>query len=339
MNEKINEYIELIKHHYGIYFEHEMKIIYEDNEIIYEIVPCYYICDIIMASINEFKLNIKRLLPELNIIDIDIIKKTNSIQIKIIHEEKTYIPTDITFKILMGLSYKDIKNYCSTSKEIYEICKSDIFWYNKLKTDYPTLDIKYEEGKMEESYELIYYLTEFEFNDIKNLKEYEIIYLSEFDDYPIPKSIELLTNLKYLYILNKTIKKIPDTIGNLTNLTELHIYDNKIEEIPNSIGNLTKLTELDLKNNEIKNIPHSIGNLTNLTHLYLNNNKLEEIPGSIGKLINLVWLDLGGNPLKTLPSEIKNLKILAYLIIPKDTIIPEDVKNKLLDMGTIVKRY
>ena len=61
------------------------------------------------------------------------------------------LPFEILFQSLLLLPYKDIINFCLTSKEASNVCDSDYFWYQKFIYDYGYTPI-FIEGKMKQIY-------------------------------------------------------------------------------------------------------------------------------------------------------------------------------------------
>ncbi len=314
----LSSYIDQLRSHFNITHKHNVSIpsIHLDNDIytvIYEIRPSQYLYSNIGQSLDQFKQILINLFNT-GIIDINIDNEKIEIKVKFGLEHISVVPAEIMFNILIDLPYEDIKNYCLTSYEANQICLSDSFWGKKLRKEYPELNIKYEEGKIEGYYKIQQFINKY--NDknmnIREILNLQYLILSNNKIKEIPDSIGLLTNLFELDLRNNEIKKIHNSISLLTNLIKLTLDNNKIEKIPDSIGNLTNLIRFTLNNNKIKEIPDSIGNLTNLQHLYLGNNEIKEIPYSIGLLTNLHTLDLSDTQIKKLPNSISkliNLKI------------------------------
>ena len=131
----------------------------------------------------------------------------------------------------------------------------------------------------------------------------------------LPKLIEDLKFLEYLYLSDNDIKILPESIGNLKSLKHLNLHSNKISILPESIGNLTLVNYLDLWDNDLKTLPNSIGDIISLQEANFGQNKLISLPESIGNLTSLKKLHLFNNELKDLPESILNLKALRSLDI------------------------
>lgn len=180
-----------------------------------------------------------------------------------------------------------------------------------------------------------------------------------FKDYYLPLSLEGHTQLKFLYIIDVSLRQFPpeiikmedlkelilvgggwyshfglkeltEDIGNLKSLEKLIISEHsQLESISQTIGHLERLQFLNLSNNKLNSIPESIGNLTCLKYLNLSNNKLENIPTSIGDLKNIEILDLSQNDLLEIPDSICKLKNLKFLFLSDNPIIklPKSIKE------------
>jgi len=90
----------------------------------------------------------------------------------------------------------------------------------------------------------------------------------------IPPSIEKLTKLNFMKVVNGSLLRLPETIGNLVNLKNLNLSNNRLSSLPKTIGNLVNLNDLNLSNNMLSSLPETIKNLINLYYLDLSNNKL-----------------------------------------------------------------
>ena len=127
----------------------------------------------------------------------------------------------------------------------------------------------------------------------------------------LPRSIEHLTELTELYLVDNQLTTLPDSIDQLKALTKLSLINNKFTTIPDFIGRLTALVRLDLDNNQLTTLPDSIGQLKSLKILNLYNNQLTAIPESIGQLTELTKLSVSNNQLTAIPEIIGKLTALT----------------------------
>jgi Leucine-rich repeat (LRR) protein len=124
----------------------------------------------------------------------------------------------------------------------------------------------------------------------------------------ITKYINLLVNLKYLYIENSNISILPPQFYQL-DLLSLTLRCNKIKYISSDIQMMINLEQLNLSNNYLVVIPSQIGLLSKLKNLDLTCNNLICVPTQLGLLSNLKNLRLMGNKLDCVPKELTNLRI------------------------------
>jgi len=121
----------------------------------------------------------------------------------------------------------------------------------------------------------------------------------------VPKGMEKLTQLKYLYL---SINQLTDVKGleKLTQLTFLTLGGNQLAEVK-GLENLTQLEGLNLANNQLTDAS-ALANLTQLTDLNLGENKLTDVKG-LEKLTQLTRLYLSDNQL----TDVKGLEKLTQL--------------------------
>lgn len=170
----------------------------------------------------------------------------------------------------------------------------------------------------------------------------------------MPKNMEKLKELRYLYLNNNLLTDIPKGLWNNGSLSYVDLSYNQIKTIPEctdcpnldilsmeyniltslptSLWNMKSLTYLDLTHNQLKELPAEVGNLTNLEGLDLDNNLIEgEIPTEISNLKKLRSLDLSNNLLTgKIPSAISKCKALVYLSLSYNMLtgkIPEKMVN------------
>jgi hypothetical protein len=103
------------------------------------------------------------------------------------------------------------------------------------------------------------------------------------------------SRLVYLWLSNPRVSKLPGSIDALTELEELHIINTYLDSLPSEIGNLFNLSELQLEYTMLAQLPESIGNLTGLQVLRVQYSLLDQIPSFISELVSLKELRLRGN--------------------------------------------
>ena len=75
---------------------------------------------------------------------------------------------DILSLIGLKLALDDLQNYSLINRKIFSICNTNIFWHNKIQTDYPNIDI----SNVKEYKKLYYYLSV----RVKKESNFDIIY-------------------------------------------------------------------------------------------------------------------------------------------------------------------
>lgn len=125
------------------------------------------------------------------------------------------------------------------------------------------------------------------------------------------------------------LTNLPDSVDRLTQLTKLNLMDNQLTNLPESIGRLSKLTELDVSCNILSSLPENIRELSFLKVLNLSSNKLTSLPESICELPRLTKLEVACNRLACLPESIGNLARLTVLDVStnKLTSLPESIRE------------
>ena len=131
------------------------------------------------------------------------------------------------------------------------------------------------------------------------------------------------SRLVYLWLSNPRVSKLPGSIDALTELEELHVINTYLDSLPSEIGNLFKLSELQLEYTRLAQLPESIGNLTGLQVLQVQHSFLDQIPSFINELVGLKELRLKGNSI----TDIDNLNCalteqLDVLSIQENSICP-----------------
>lgn len=113
--------------------------------------------------------------------------------------------------------------------------------------------------------------------DLNKIKSINITLGTSYSNEHIPSTINKLTNLKVLQLLNlQLVGKLPIELGDLNKLEMLSISGNTFDGgIPSSLGKLPNIETLSLNNNNLKgSVPISLGLLSNLKKLNINDNLL-----------------------------------------------------------------
>ncbi|XP_007900957.1 volume-regulated anion channel subunit LRRC8D-like [Callorhinchus milii] len=126
----------------------------------------------------------------------------------------------------------------------------------------------------------------------------------------IPKTINLLSNLEYLYISNNYILILPTNLFSIRKLRHLDLNNNQIIIIPTDIGKLLNLQFLDLSYNKISVLPDELYQCRKLKTLKLSKNSITVISGKIQQLTHLSRLELLENNLEELPVELGECSML-----------------------------
>ena len=129
--------------------------------------------------------------------------------------------------------------------------------------------------------------------------------------------------LVYLWLSNPRISKLPGSIDALTELEELHIINTYLDSLPSEIGSLINLREIQLDYTRLVKLPKSIGNITGLKVLRVQHSFLNQVPSFVSELVDLRELRLNGNII----TDIKNLNCdlieqLEVLSIRENSICP-----------------
>eukprot|EP00948_MAST-09A_sp_MAST-9A-sp1_P003474 g3474.t1 len=137
-----------------------------------------------------------------------------------------------------------------------------------------------------------------------------------------------LKNLQVLSLSNNNLDHLPENIGDLVHLKELNLLKNKLVDLPDSICNLKDLVILEISNNRLRNLPERIGNLQKLPRLTVESNELCELPDSLCEL-KCRALRLAHNHLQSLPEGICESKTLEQLCIDNNELqeLPFDIGN------------
>jgi Leucine-rich repeat (LRR) protein len=163
-----------------------------------------------------------------------------------------------------------------------------------------------------------------------------------FDNIPItviPRSINILTNLREFTLERCPITVLPPEIGELTNLTYFQLNDTLVSSFPEEFRNLTNLGIIRCERNHITNFTQ-ICSLPKLIEITLANNMITEIHSEIRGLTYLLELNLEGNQIKTIPPEIQTLTSLTSFKMDRNmiTTLPQEI-TYLTNIKTLTFDY
>nr|QBK90167.1 MAG: F-box and regulator of chromosome condensation repeat protein [Pithovirus LCPAC102] len=157
-------YIDQLRLHYNITTIHNISIIeildYNNQQYKFKLklTPSIYLSSYILPNVTKFNTILTNLLNKLSNIDIINIETTisdNDIVISILFKFHTSrileLPNELIYNILINMSYKDIKSYCTSYSNANTFCQSDKFWHEKIEHDSKE-KIPYVQGIMEELY-------------------------------------------------------------------------------------------------------------------------------------------------------------------------------------------
>ena len=130
---------------------------------------------------------------------------------------------DMLFEILHYLSDQDLYNACQANKTFSELCKDDQFWEARAKLKYPKETIELKKLHNYKDYKTIYRWAPILF--LKNL----------FPKQLGQKSLEKIYHLQELDLSNNQLTTIPRELENLKELKYLYLYENPLKFIPDNI--------------------------------------------------------------------------------------------------------
>ena len=223
---------------------------------------------------------------------------------------------DEFFLITKFLKLGDLLAISETSRHLQKMSDNPYVWKYFLQKDFPEYQ-RLGLPPQKETYRLLCKL--FQLNKIIGSSDdfYELYIIDNLEftrgqsmTQIVIKKLDILSNLKSLYMIDNQIIGFPTKMNNLK---KLYLDLNQIKKFPEEICQMTDLEILSLNRNKIKTLPKEIGQLTNLQELSLNNNKIRLLPVEIGKLTNLRELSLEGNKMSVLPQVIGKLTALEIL--------------------------
>lgn len=181
---------------------------------------------------------------------------------------------------------KEILNELHTLENIIEVRISNIYQ----EAEMPNIL-----GEFLSIYSLKISHTDFEIlpNNFRKLKKLKLISIYDTPLIGLPKEIEFLENLKHVEIFSRArIHEIPKCLEKLNQLEYLYINSTDLTDISFSDNSFQKLKELVLERNKISRIPENLCRLKNLETLSLSNNIIQTIEWDMTNLLILKQLKL-----------------------------------------------
>ncbi len=190
--------------------------------------------------------------------------------------------------------------------------------------------------------------------DIPNLKELEVLDLSDNNISTLPATLGECKKLKKLILKNNNLTTITGNLVGCTSLEEIDISGNPIAIFPSVFTTMPKLkvikasafkvkdpvayinsikngniTSLDLSNCNLNYLPSVIKNFTFLKELNLSNNNIAYLTDDIAQLPSLEKLDVSNNKLLEVPASLCNMLNLKMLKLNNNKIksLPQNFGN------------
>ena len=124
----------------------------------------------------------------------------------------------------------------------------------------------------------------------------------------VPVGIFELRNLEVLKLSNQKIAKIPANIKKLTKLKELRLAQLQLEELPDIFEHLPELMILDVGHNNLHRLPNSIRFLKKLKYLNISGTNIVKLPDWMATLPSLKNLRLTEELIKVFPQIYQHVK-------------------------------
>ncbi|KAI8521445.1 hypothetical protein Bbelb_011990 [Branchiostoma belcheri] len=165
--------------------------------------------------------------------------------------------------------------------------------------------------------------------EVVQLRDVEVLDLSNNDLALLPQQLRFLTRLKELRLASNKLHVLPSVVLTFERLVGLHLYQNELSSLPERFGLLTTIRVLDLRGNRFATFPSAILSLTQLKELNISQNKIAVVPDNIEKLWQLTDLLMDHNQLSFLPETLGNLSQLRELRVQGNPLacVPECIKK------------
>lgn len=195
-------------------------------------------------------------------------------------------------------------------------------------------------------------LTEFPKEILALADSLEVLDLSDNHLSKLPDELDLLVNMRILFLTNNDFEHIPTvlarcpklemisfksnrliTIGENVlpvNTRWLILTDNAIQVLPESMGKLKHLQKLALAGNCLRALPASMAACHNLELVRLSANQLTSVPDWIFQLPKLAWLAFSGNEFNRASNESSAEKMSTEDNTRADTVVDVSLDQILL---------
>ena len=172
------------------------------------------------------------------------------------------------------------------------------------------------------------------YNKINNLRKRDIRDEKTnivIDTIKAPHNINLLKNLRQLFLEHNNLNELPEDIGDLENLLHLSLSNNKLTTLSkSSFGktnfiDLQNLITLNVSNNQLVKLPTNIGNLIKLRELNVAGNNISTLPNSFFELKQLRNLNLSRNKLKIISARFGNLQNMINVYLSNNQLVKIEI--------------
>lgn len=115
------------------------------------------------------------------------------------------------------------------------------------------------------------------FNYLGQLPLLYSLWLDHNDYTQLPKTVGVLNQITFFYVVNNQLNELPKEISNMKNLSVIHLGFNNFTELPEALNTVPNLLQVHINNNQITTIPRSFGAKKHrISALILDNNPIPE---------------------------------------------------------------
>lgn len=134
-----------------------------------------------------------------------------------------------------------------------------------------------------------------------------------------------------------SLSEIPEVEIDTSKIIDFKAKGNNLQEFPKGLSRIRNFRNLDLRENNIKEIPAEVGEITMIYDLMLGSNQISKLPNEITRLKFLRNLSIEYNPITEVPKSMNRLKNAYNCTIHLDRSMPENVKQRFLDIVGLKK--